>query len=113
MLQIRTEIGGEIRYLDLNGNNTVDFELSFAEIQDLTKKNSVYTKSFNLPGSKNNADIFNYFFDINATMTDYDVRRKFNAQVLYNGYELLRGISVLSPYPYSLLDTNTRLRSMV
>jgi hypothetical protein len=91
MLQIRTEIGGEIRYLDLNGNNTVDFELSFAEIQDLTKKNSVYTKSFNLPGSKNNADIFNYFFDINATMTDYDVRRKFNAQVLYNGYELLEG----------------------
>ena len=91
MLQIRTTVNNEVKFLDLMGDEPIRLELSFAEIQDITKKNSSFSKSFTLPGSKNNNQIFQHFYNINSTMTDYDVRRKFEAQLLYNGYELMSG----------------------
>ena len=90
-LQIRTYVAGQEKYIDLYGNENIAIEVSFAEIQDITKKNSAFTKEFRVPGSNNNNDIFNYFFDINSIALDWNPKRKFEAQLIFNGYELYSG----------------------
>lgn len=91
MLQLRTIINNEKRYLDLYQDEDIFLDYSFAEIQDITSKNSSFTRSFTLPGSKNNNDIFQHYYDLNSSLTDYDIRSVFEASLEQNGYELMRG----------------------
>lgn len=90
-LELITTIDGVKRTIDLYGDEDIRLEMSFAEIQDITKKNSTFTQSFNVPGSKNNNDIFNHFYDASSTPTTYDVRRAFQAYFTYNGTIILDG----------------------
>jgi hypothetical protein len=64
---------------------------SVGEIQDITSKNSGYSKAFTLPGTKNNNEIFNYFYDVNSTPLDFNPNNKFDASLLWDGYEILFG----------------------
>jgi hypothetical protein len=90
-LMIRTYVDGNQEFIELYGNEDIDMDVSFAEIQDITKKNSAFTKEFKVPGSKNNNYIFNYFFDINQVFTDWNPKKKFEADLIYDGYELYNG----------------------
>ena len=91
MLQIRTTVENRNVFLDLYQNEPVFLSLSFAELQDITKKNSAFSKGFALPGSKKNNEIFNFFYDLNAIPTDFNPNNKFPAQILWAGYELFQG----------------------
>jgi hypothetical protein len=91
MLYLRCEIDGVKRYIDLFPDEDVFADYSFAEIQDITAKNSPYSKSFNIPGSKNNNDIFQHFYNFNIALTDYDIRNAFEASFELDGYEILTG----------------------
>ena len=90
-LVIRTYVEGNQEYIDMFPNEKLTMDISFAEIQDITKKNSAYSKEFNVPGSKNNDYIFNYFFDFNSTPLNWFPQRKFEAEILYNGYIVQTG----------------------
>jgi hypothetical protein len=90
-LQIRTYVNGNQEFIELYGNENISMEVSFAEIQDIKKKNSAFTQEFRVPGTKNNNFIFNYFFDINTVALDWNPKRKFEADLIYNGYELYNG----------------------
>ena len=90
-LQIRTYVDGQQKYIDLYGDEDVTIDVSFAEIQDITRKNSAYTQEFKVPGTNNNNDIFNYFFEINSVALDWNPKRKFEASLIYNGYEIFAG----------------------
>lgn len=90
-LQIRTYVNGNQEFIELYGNEDIEMEVSFAEIQDITKKNSAFTKEFKVPGSKNNNYIFNYFFDLNQSFTNWNPKKKFEADLIYDGYELYNG----------------------
>jgi len=91
MLYLRCEIDGVKRYIDLFPDEDIFADYSFAEIQNITAKNSPYTKSFNIPGSKNNNDIFQHFYNFNIALTDYDIRNAFEASFEVDGYEVLTG----------------------
>ena len=91
MLQIRTTVGNKKVFLDLYKDEPVLLNLSFAELQDITKKNSNFSQQFNLPGSKLNNEIFNFFFDLNAIPTDFNPNNKFNATLLWDGFEIMTG----------------------
>jgi hypothetical protein len=71
-LQIRCYVNGNQEYIELYGNENIEMEVAFAEIQDITKKNSAFTKEFKVPGTKNNNFIFNYFFDINSVYLNWN-----------------------------------------
>jgi hypothetical protein len=90
-LQIRTYVNGNQEFIDLYPDENIDLQVSFAEIQDITKKNSSYTREFKVPGSKNNNYIFNYFFDLNQVFTDWNPKQKFEADLIYDGYEIYNG----------------------
>jgi len=91
MLQLRTIINNEIKYVDLFEDEDIQLDYSFAEIQDITSKNSSFSKSFSIPGSKNNNDIFQHYYDLNSSLTDYDIRTIFEASLLNDGYEIMKG----------------------
>ena len=90
-LQIRCYVNGNQEFIELYGNERINIETSFAEIQDITKKNSAFTQEFKVPGTNNNNYIFNYFFDINTVYLTWNPQRKFEADILYNGYEIFNG----------------------
>jgi len=90
-LRIRTTIQGEHKFLDIYQDEPVSLNLSFAELEDITKKNSAFSQSFKLPGTKNNNDIFNYYYDINSIPTNFNPNNKFETILSWDGYEILRG----------------------
>ena len=90
-LQIRVTVENEFKFLDLYRDEPVLLSLSFAELQDITKKNSAFSKAFSVPGSKNNNQIFNFFYDINAIPVNFDPNNKFESVLLWDGYEILQG----------------------
>jgi len=91
MLRIRTIVSGETVFLDTYQNEPVLINLSFAELQDITKKNSAFSKSFSLPGSKTNNRVFNYFYDLNTVPTDFNPNLKYDTSLMWDGYEILTG----------------------
>jgi len=91
MLRIRTTVNSENIFLDLYRNEPVLLSLSFAELQDITKKNSNFSKAFSLPGSKKNNEVFNFFYDLNAIPTTFDPNNKFPATLMWDGYEIMVG----------------------
>ena len=105
MLRIRTVINNEIKYLDLYNNEDITLEVSYGEVQDITSKNSSFTKRFKLPGSNNNNDIFNHFYDFAVSTIDFDVNDKFVAQLEYNGSVLYDG--------YLRLNSTTRTNDSI
>jgi hypothetical protein len=90
-LQISCQVNGNTEYIELGGVDKVTLDVSFAEIQDITKKNSAYSKEFNVPGSNGNNYIFEYFFDLNQVPLNFIPTKKFEAQLLYNGYLIASG----------------------
>ena len=91
MLGIQTTISGSTYYIDLFDDSDIKLNLSFAEIQDITLRNSTFSQAFQVPGSKNNNNIFQHYYNINSTYTDYDVARKLDAKLIYDGYVLIEG----------------------
>lgn len=91
MLQLRVILDGTIDFVDLYGDEGINFNYSFAEIQDITKKNSNFSQSFSVPGSKKNNQIFNHFYDLNSVNLDYDVRRAIDATLVFQGQEIFKG----------------------
>ena len=91
MLRILTTVNNENIFLDLYKNEPVLLSLSFAELQDITKKNSNFSKAFALPGSKKNNLVFNFFYELNSVPTTFDPNNKFQATLLWDGYEIMQG----------------------
>lgn len=91
MLQIRVIVEGKQKFLDLYKDEPILLNVAAAEIQDITKKNSGYSKQFTLPGTKFNNEVFNFYYDLNALPTSFNPNNKFNATLLWEGYEILTG----------------------
>lgn len=90
-LQIITTIGAERRELDLYGDQPLLLNFSFAEIQNITTKNSAFSQSFQIPGTKNNNEIFNYYYDISSIPFSFNPNQKFPAILTWDGQEVLQG----------------------
>lgn len=91
MLQIRVIVEGRHKFLDLYKDEPILLNIAAAEIQDITKKNSGYSKQFTLPGTKFNNEVFNFYYDLNALPTTFNPNNKFDATLLWEGYEILTG----------------------
>ena len=90
-LQIRTIIGTELVFLDLYQDEPIFMSLSFAEIQNITQKNSAFSQTFTLPGTKNNNRVFDYYYDVSSVPTNFNPNEKFPAIITWDGQEILQG----------------------
>lgn len=105
-------------FLDLYTDIPIKLNKSFAEIQDIGKKNTDYTIGLTLPGSKKNNRFFENFFNVDSTSLYFDATQRNNCDVLlgdeplFRGYLKLNKVSVLNSkieYDVTLYSTVANL----
>jgi hypothetical protein len=88
--------------LDLYTDIPLKLNKSFAELQDIGKRNSDYSVGLALPGSKKNNAFFESYFNVDTNSLYFDVTRRVNIDVLmddqkyFSGYMRLNKVSVLN-----------------
>ena len=89
-------------FLDLYGDIPIKINKSFAELQDISKRNSDYSIGLQLPGSKKNNRFFENFFDVDTTSLFFNAIKRTPINVLINdesyfeGYMRLNKVSVMN-----------------
>ena len=89
-------------FLDLYGDIPIKINKSFAELQDISKRNSDYSIGLQLPGSKNNNRFFESYFNVDSDSLYFDVTKRvpcdvlLNDQAYFRGYLRLNKVSVLN-----------------
>lgn len=99
---IDTNFGQILSYdtLDLYTDIPLKLNKSFAELQDISKRNSDYSLGLSLPGSKKNNAFFENYYNVDTNSLYFDVTRRVNIDVLLNdevyfkGYMRLNKVSV-------------------
>lgn len=90
----------ESENLDLYGDIPIKINKSFAELQDISKRNSDYSIGLQLPGSKKNNAFFESFFNVDVDTLYFNPLLRVPATVLINdevyfyGYLKLNKINV-------------------
>lgn len=71
------------RWVPIEVSADIPFPLTYniADIRDITKRNTTYSKTLSIPGTKNNNDVLNYLFDI-ANVSTYNVNRKVRCSIV-------------------------------
>ena len=99
----------EYEFLDLYGDVPIKINKSFAELQDISKRNSDYSIGLQLPGSKKNNKFFESFFNVDSQSLYFDANKRVPCNVLlddvsyFSGYMRLNKTSVLdSKVEYSV-----------
>lgn len=88
--------------LDLYNDIPIKINKSFAELQDISKRNSDFSIGLSLPGSKLNNAFFESFFDVDVDTLYFNPLLRtpstvlINDEVYFDGYLKLNKISVLN-----------------
>ena len=107
-------------YLDVVQDIPVPLNLSLAEVKDISKRNSSFSKTIILPGTRNNNEKLGLIFDINVAFNDctFKINRKVEAVIFQNGQPVLSGwfklinINKISPSDISF-DENIQYECIV
>lgn len=77
--------------LDLYSDIPIKLNKSYAELQDIAKKNTEYSIGLTLPGSKTNNRFFENFFNVDTQSLFFNVTKRNNCDVLLGDNPLFRG----------------------
>lgn len=89
-------------FLDLYTDIPIKLVKSFAEVQDISKRNSDYSIGLSLPGTKKNNRFFESFFDVDQVTLFFDATNRVPIKVLvddeiyFEGYMKLNKVSVVN-----------------
>lgn len=92
----------EYEVLDLYGDVPIKINKSFAELQDISKRNSDFSIGLTLPGSKKNNSFFENFFNVDVNTLYFNPLQRIpttvliNDEIYFDGYLKLNKISVLN-----------------
>ena len=81
----------QYEFLDLYSDVPIKINKSFAELQDVSKKNSDYSIGLTLPGSKTNNRFFEMFYNVDAISLYFNAIKGVECEVLLNGEPYFRG----------------------
>jgi hypothetical protein len=113
-VQFNSASGLTYHNLDLNSSIPIKVTRSFAELQDISTKNSDTALNLKLPGSKANNRFFENFFDVDSQSLYFNAIKKVNCDVLidyqpyFTGYMILNSVAVQNSaieYDVSLYST--------
>lgn len=111
---IETPANYSYENLDLYGDIPIKINKSFAELQDVAKRNSDYSIGLQLPGSKKNNRFFEDYFNVDTNSLFFDATLRVPCKVLiddesyFNGYMRLNKTSVMDSkveYDVTLFST--------
>ena len=101
-------------FLDLYSDIPIKITKSFAELQDISKRNSDYSIGLQIPGSKKNNAFFESYFNVDNDTLYFNPTLRVNCDVLidnepyFTGYLKLNSVSVLNSkieYDVTLFST--------
>jgi len=110
---IKTEIILNGTYLDLIDDVSMPLSYQIADIKDPSKKNTNFSKTITLPGTRINNKIFGWIWDTNISVTSsgttnftptFNPNKKADVVIIYDGAEIFKGfmkldkIKVLNDY---------------
>jgi hypothetical protein len=97
-----TSVVYETRDLDLYTDIPIKINKSFAELQDIAKRNSDFSIGLQLPGSKNNNAFFESYFNVDVDTLYFNPLLRvpstvlINDEVYFEGYMKLNKVSMLN-----------------
>ena len=75
-------------WIDLYESSPIKLNISIEDIQNVETR-SVFSRTFRVPGTRNNAEFFKNLFDVNDTLFDITVKKP--AEILVDGAEFKTG----------------------
>jgi hypothetical protein len=88
--EIIVEVNGQNRYLDTYKYEPVTLTYNVADIQDISKRNSSFSRTITIPETQNNRDVFNNISDLAADST-FNPNLKSKAWILVDTVEIFKG----------------------
>lgn len=88
--EIIVEVNGENRYLDTYKYEPITLTYNVADIQDISKRNSSFSRTITLPETQNNRDVFNNISDLAADST-FNPNLKAKAWILVDTVSIFEG----------------------
>jgi len=81
----------QYEFIDLYNDIPIKLNKSFAELQDIAKKNTDYTIGLTVPGSKKNNRFFENFFNVDTQSLYFDATKRNVCDILLGDEPLFRG----------------------
>ena len=92
-------------YLDTFDSEPVDLNYSIAEIQDITKRNSSYSKTIVLPETPNNREVFNNISDLSFN-SQFNPNKKSRCRILLDTLQIFDGFLQLKNITIDTVNGN-------
>lgn len=92
----KVEIQLDTGFLDVSDTFPLPLQYSIDDIRKIEKKNTAYSKTIVLPGTKNNNFLLGQLFDINQDFSFFNPNIKTNAKVLVNSTIVIDGFLKLT-----------------
>lgn len=77
--------------IDLFDELPYSITYSVSDIRNPENRNGSYSKTINIPGSKNNNILFEFIFNVNSNLQTFDPNLKCDAIILQDGIEVFKG----------------------
>lgn len=85
-----TSIQSNWTEVDLSDNVAFPITFNIADVRQINNRNGAYSKTLQIPGTKNNNDVFKYIFDIQG-VNNYDTRIRVKCSVVIDTIPVLEG----------------------
>lgn len=79
------------QYLDISEDIYIPINKSISDIQDISKRKGGFTKTVNIPGTKNNHQVMGYYYDVNLLESDFNHKIKRYVTILQDSIPVLSG----------------------
>jgi hypothetical protein len=89
-IEIFVKINDEWRLLDTYENETISLNYNLADIQDISSRNSSFSKTIILPDTKNNREAFEYISEVTSDSL-FNPNLKSSCYINANGLSVFRG----------------------
>jgi hypothetical protein len=90
-IQLLNQAGNSLGYLDVLEESFVPLNISIADIKDVQKRTGSFSKTITLPGTKNNNQLLNHYYDVNiiANGATFDVNKVQRCLLIQDGIPVL------------------------
>jgi hypothetical protein len=94
--------------LDTYGDESINITYGVDDLRDIESKTGHYSKSFDLPATKNNNRYFGYLYDLQSDVSQYDTLKGHKCQLYVNNISVFVGLLYLNEIVK--LDTETKYK---
>jgi hypothetical protein len=93
MIELKIEYNGLKYNVDLTEEVNFSLNFSIADVRDISKRNTTYSKTITIPGTKNNNNAFSNIFELGSVpvFNKFNPNKKVKAVLLYDDQVILDG----------------------